>query len=143
MLRVLHELHLGHARLFQALDRVLRQSEGITTAHQVILLVLEHETSLASSEVARRTGHSKSRLTGLVDTLEQLGMIARAPCPSDGRSTLLSLTDKGRQVVMRTKSGPGEINEQILAPFSDAERETIGRFLRQLREVASRLDTEA
>lgn len=142
MLRVLHELHLGHAGLFQALDRALRRSEGITTAHQVILLVLEHEPSLASSEVARRTGHSKSRLTGLVDTLEQLGLIARAPSTQDGRSTMLSLTEKGRAVVNRTKAGPREINEQILAPFSEEEREAIGRFLRQLREVATSLDTE-
>lgn len=140
MLRVLHELHRSHSTLFQALDRNLRRAEGISTAHQVILLVLAGEDGLASSEVARRTGHSKSRLTGLVNKLEELGMVTRAPSDSDGRVSVLRLTEIGRQVVTRTRAGPREVNDQILDPFSAEEREVIGRFLRHIREIAPGLE---
>ncbi|QIG53246.1 MarR family transcriptional regulator [Altererythrobacter sp. BO-6] len=142
MLRVLHELHLSHSKLFQSLDRVLRRTEGITTAHQVIMFVLSFEDDLPSSEVARRTGHSKSRLTGLVNTLEELGMVVRGASSSDGRVSILSLTEEGRQLVARTKEGPREINQRILAPFSEQEQQVIARFLRQVRDIASSIETK-
>lgn len=137
--RVFHLLHLAHGALFRALDRRMRANEGITTAHQVILFILVAEDGLPSSEVARRAGHSKSRLTGLVDTLEERGLVERKPSEEDGRVNLLHATRSGRALIARTVTETKELNAALLAPFSKKEQETIGAFLEHILAEAKKI----
>ncbi|MEM7413754.1 MAG: MarR family winged helix-turn-helix transcriptional regulator [Myxococcota bacterium] len=137
--RIFHQLHRAHGALFRALDRRLRDSEGIATAHQVILFALAEQDGLPSSEVARRAGHSKSRLTGLVDTLEAQGLVERRTSEEDGRVQLLHATRAGRALIARTVSQTKALNTALLAPFDRKEQETIGAFLEHVRNEAEKL----
>ncbi len=47
-------------------------------------------------EFARRLGYDPSNFTGIVDRLEQRGLVARRPDPDDRRVRQLVLTDDGR-----------------------------------------------
>ena len=138
--RVFHLLHLAHGALFRALDRHLRETEGIATAHQVILFALAAEDGLPSSEIARRAGHSKSRLTGLVDTLEAKGLVERRASAEDGRVNLLHATPAGRDLIARTVSQTKEMNAKLLAPFEKQEQETIRAFLEHILEEAEKIE---
>lgn len=137
--RVFHLLHLAHGALFRALDRRLRETEDIATAHQVILFTLAAEDGLPSSEIARRAGHSKSRLTGLVDTLEAKGLVERRPSEEDGRVHLLHVTRAGRALIARTVSETKDLNASLLAPFKKHEQETIRSFLEHILTEAEKI----
>ncbi|MEM1140645.1 MAG: MarR family winged helix-turn-helix transcriptional regulator [Pseudomonadota bacterium] len=137
--RVFHLLHLAHGALFRAIDRRLREAEGIATAHQVILFTLVAEDGLSSSEVAERAGHSRSRLTGLVDTLEAKGLVERRASADDGRVNLLHVTPEGRGLIARTMAEAKGLNAMLLAPFDPAEQETISRFLQHVLETSETL----
>lgn len=138
-LRAFHLLHLAHGALFRALDRRLRETEGITTAHQVVLLTLAAEDGLPSAEVARRAGHTKSRLTGLVDRLVAEGLVERRVSEEDGRVHRLHATRAGRALAVRTGARTKELNAALLAPFDAGERETIRSFLEHVRSEAEKL----
>ena len=138
-LRVFHLLHRAHGALFRALDRKLREAEGIATAHQVILFTLAAADGLPSSEIARRAGHSRSRLTGLVDTLEGEGLVERRVSGDDGRVHLLHLTRAGRALVARTRSETKRLNAALLAPFDRREQETIRAFLEHVLAEAEKV----
>lgn len=142
MLKVFHELHLTHSALFQAVDRSLRRAEGISTAHQVILFALTAKDGLTISEVSQRTGHSKSRLTGLVNTLEKKQLLKRVSSATDGRATTLRLTEDGKGLIARTRGLTRNLNAEILAPFSKEECQTIATFLGHIQEVSLRIDHE-
>ena len=137
--RVFHSLHLAHGALFRAVDRRLREKEGIATAHQVILFTLAAEDGLRSSEVARRAGHSKSRLTGLVDTLVAKGLVERRPSEEDGRVQLLHATRAGRALIKRTAGQTRDLNAAPLAPFSPQQRNTIESFLAHVSKEARKI----
>ncbi len=137
--RVFHLLHLAHGALFRAIDRRLRDAEGIATAHQVILFTLAAEDGLPSSEIARRAGHTRSRLTGLVDKLEAEGLVERRVSNVDGRVHLLHLTRAGRALVARTRSQTKHLNAALLAPFDEREQETIRSFLAHVRAEAEQI----
>lgn len=137
--RIFHLLHLAHGALFRAVDRQLRAKEEITTAHQVILFTLTAENGLPSSEVARRAGHSKSRLTGLVDTLEAKGLVERRASEEDGRVQLLRVTRAGRALIGRTTAQTKELNAALLAPFDEHERQTIRAFLEHVLKEAGEI----
>lgn len=131
---VFHLLQQANGTLFRAADRLMRDSEGITTAHQVILFSLCIEDGVTPSALATRLNMGKSRLTGLLDTLEEKAMVRRVRDVEDGRSQQLMITPEGRGVIDRSKAAVGAMNEDLLAPFSDTERATIGAFLTRVRD---------
>lgn len=140
--RALHLLHIAHAALFRSTDHALKKTEGITTAHQVILFTLDKEDGLPSSQVAKRAGHSKSRLTNLVDTLVTRGLVERRVKPEDERVHLLHITEEGRSLAARTRASVQEVNARLLAPFEPGEQEVIQKFLQHVLAEAGRMEKE-
>ncbi|WP_286831706.1 MULTISPECIES: MarR family winged helix-turn-helix transcriptional regulator [Kordiimonas] len=138
---VFHLLQQASGTLFRAADRVMRDREGITTAHQVVLFSLYRKEDVPASVLAAQLNMGKSRLTGLVDTLVDKGMVRRARSKEDGRSQLLSATESGRAVIDRTKAGVNEMNEDLLAPFSEEERRVISAFLKHVRDQGDEIVT--
>lgn len=139
-LRILHLLHVAHTALFRASDRHLKKTEGITTAHQVILFTLDMEDGLPSAVVAKRAGHSKSRLTNLVDTLVKKRLVERRVKPEDERVHLLHITGTGKELAARTRPEVQEMNTRMLAPFTEEEQEVIQRFLKHIREEVRQME---
>lgn len=61
-----------------------------------LLRSLECEGDQTMSQLATNLVVTQRRVTALVDALEADGFVERRPHPSDGRSTIVSLTDAGR-----------------------------------------------
>jgi len=138
--RIFHLLQQANSRLFAAVDRQLKSSEGIATAHQVILFVLAQEDGLASAEIAKRAGMSQSRLTGLVDKLVSKGMVRREKADTDSRVHNIFITDLGTALVARTSGQARDLNEELLKPFAENERETVARFLKHVSDTAKAIE---
>ena len=127
--RAFHALHLAHTAIFSAADKSLKKTEGILTAHQVILFVLTAEDGLPSQVIARRAGMSKSRLTGLVDSLERKGLLRREKGQEDARQQIIFIEPEGRALIDRTKGRINKLNKALLKDFSPEEQKVIERFL--------------
>ncbi|WP_298336222.1 MarR family transcriptional regulator [uncultured Erythrobacter sp.] len=129
--RAYHSLHQAHSAVFRAADKALKKQEGIQTAHQFILFVLYVEDGLPSALVASRAGMSKSRLTGLTNTLEDKGLIRKQRGEKDARQQVLYIAPEGRALIERTKDWVSEMNADLLADFDERERMAIEKFLRR------------
>ncbi|MFE9959532.1 MarR family winged helix-turn-helix transcriptional regulator [Micromonospora sp. NPDC005299] len=77
--------------------RYLAEHHGLTSAGMRVLLVLLRAGDSTHREMAERCFVRPATLTGIVDTLERDGFVARNRDPHDRRSVQLSLTDKGRK----------------------------------------------
>ncbi len=139
--RIFHLIQQANSLLFRALDGQLKAREGIVTAHQVILFVLAQENGLPSAEIAKRAGMSQSRLTGLVDTLVSKKLARREKADTDNRVHKVFITDLGTALIARTSGQARSLNEDLLQPFSETERDTIARFLKHVSETAKTIDT--
>ncbi|MET8906755.1 MarR family winged helix-turn-helix transcriptional regulator [Micromonospora sp. NPDC004551] len=80
--------------------RYLAEHHGLTSAGMRVLLVLLRAGDSTHREMAERCFVRPATLTGIVDTLERDGFVARRRDPHDRRSVQLSLTDKGREHAM-------------------------------------------
>jgi DNA-binding MarR family transcriptional regulator len=81
-------------RLDQFESRTLRES-GLTPPQFFVLTqIAEGDRTLAS--LAEAAGCRRPTMTGIADTLERNGLAARQANPTDRRSTLIRLTDAGR-----------------------------------------------
>ncbi|MFU8870689.1 MarR family winged helix-turn-helix transcriptional regulator [Micromonospora sp. SL4-19] len=86
----------GHV-VEQHWGRYLAEHHGLTSAGMRVLLILLRAGDSTHREMAERCFVRPATLTGIVDTLERDGFVARQRDPSDRRSVQLTLTDKGRE----------------------------------------------
>ena len=68
--------------------------------------------------------------TARIDRLEQAGLAARTPDPSDRRSVVVRLTDKGRALVDEAVAAGLARQQELLAHLSPAEQSRLSGLLR-------------
>lgn len=71
-----------------------------------ILALLAQRGAVTQRELLALTGIRSSSLSELLGKLEGARLIARAPCPTDRRTTLVSLTEQGRRKLAQDGSAP-------------------------------------
>jgi DNA-binding MarR family transcriptional regulator len=140
--RIFHLLQQANSALFRAVDGLLKAQEDIVSAHQVILFVLTAEDGLQSTEVASRAGMSRSRLTGLLDTMIAKGLVRREQSLDDGRVQRVFITPDGADKIKRTSVQTRDLNAELLRPFDDSERKTITAFLSHVFDTAKMIDEQ-
>ncbi|MFF7351762.1 MULTISPECIES: MarR family winged helix-turn-helix transcriptional regulator [Streptomyces] len=123
---------LGRALVAAELP-VLRE-HGLTMWAYGVLLRLDDEPVRTQAALARDIGADKTRIIGVLDDLEERGLIRRQPDPSDRRARLLSLTAQGRRVRDAAQSAIQEREERLLARLSEEDRRG---FLRALQALAA------
>ncbi len=117
------------------LDRLEAQALGqadLTAAQYMILANLHDKDGRPLGELAEVMRCSPSTITGVVDTMERKGLVARSPNPEDRRSHLLRLTPKGR--ALRRSTPELENFFESCGPCLSS-----GEFAR-LRDLLARLD---
>lgn len=89
-------------RLFKAIQEyskaILRQT-GLSAPQVWVLNILEDAPGLSLNELSERLFAHPSTVSGIIDRLEERGVVRRERDPADGRGVLLSLTPRGRRMV--------------------------------------------
>jgi DNA-binding MarR family transcriptional regulator len=86
--------------------------------------------------VAERLQIPPSRMVAFVDALEARGLLERRPNPQDRRARALHLTDDGRALLGRAFVLAVELERDVCAELSVAERE---RLVEMLQRVGGQL----
>jgi DNA-binding MarR family transcriptional regulator len=97
-----------------------------TTSQSETLSLLDREGPLSVAELAdrRNVKHQSMRLVAV--QLEAEGLISKMPNPADGRSQLLSITDKGEKVLSRAREArASQIASLINDRLSAEDRQTL------------------
>jgi DNA-binding MarR family transcriptional regulator len=85
-----------------ALSRRLREQADVgdlTSAQKSVLLRLERDGPATGSALARAEAMRPQSMGAIIAVLETAGYVAGTPDPSDGRQTIISLTDSFREWV--------------------------------------------
>src|SRR6185295_17885938 len=90
---------------------------GISMTHLHILWVLEHHGDLTMSRLADLLDVSLSNATGLIDRMEERGLVERIRVPSDRRIVLVRASAQGAR-----------IRDEIEALKQDRLRSILGRL---------------
>jgi DNA-binding MarR family transcriptional regulator len=86
-----------HRRLTRELDAELEAEHGLTLSGLELLarLASVDDRRLRLSTLAAEAGLSLSRVSRIVDVLEQRGLVERVACPADARAINAQLTTAG------------------------------------------------
>lgn len=108
---------------------------GITRADFDVLASLRRAGepfALSPTQLTASLMLTSGGVTGRVDRLEALGLVRRAPAPSDRRSLVVSLTDEGRELVDRAVVAGLEAQQRLLARVPEERRPVLDALLREL-----------
>ena len=100
-----------------------------------VLVPLYEEDDLRMGELARRSGLSKQAMTTLVRSVEEAGLVSRAPDTGDGRAYRVSLTARGQELRPVAERVLGELAARVRSQLSDQELESLFRSLRKVVEL--------
>jgi DNA-binding MarR family transcriptional regulator len=111
------------------------ENAGFTPYQHAALLVLDEGSRETQGEIADVLGYDRGQLVGILDELEERGLIERKRDPNDRRRHLVSMTPAGRKALARLRALARKMDDDYLAPLSDDEREALHTLLLRLAEV--------
>ena len=130
------ELRATVGRLTRLLREHARKGE-LTASQRFALGRLDREGPLTVTALARAEGVRPQSMGATVAALEAQGLVAGAPDPTDGRQTILSLTDAAREFIADTRAArEGWLLQAISARLTPAEQEQLAQALPLLRRLA-------
>ncbi len=101
----------------------------------LMLLSLSRRGSLPLGKMGARLQVHPASVTNLIDGLERLGYATRAPHPNDRRTTLATITKRGREVAQEATAALNETRFGT-APLRRQDLRALTEVLRELRAGA-------
>ncbi|HEX6255980.1 MAG TPA: MarR family winged helix-turn-helix transcriptional regulator [Euzebyales bacterium] len=82
-------------------------------------------------------------VTGLVDALENVGLVVRQPHPTDQRATLVTLTDRGNQTARRWHAGYRNLGRHLFGDMNAIHATDLVAALDHILERLRNLEPDA
>jgi DNA-binding MarR family transcriptional regulator len=101
----------------------------------LMLLYYSRNGSLPLGKMGARLQVHPTSVTNLIDGLEGAGLARRSPHPTDRRTTLAEITDRGRKTAFAATEALNAIRFGT-KPLRKAELEKLSEILRRLRVAA-------
>jgi DNA-binding MarR family transcriptional regulator len=125
--RTADRMQIRFARLFR--------EHGLTPSQYNILRILRGEGKpLPILEIAERMVTVVPGITGLIDRLEQAGLVERRRCPEDRRVIHVALRDKAAELLAKLDEPVLRLHKRLMGHLSEAELRELVRLLEKTRE---------
>jgi Transcriptional regulators len=98
---------------------------------RILYVLWEHER-LTISEIGHLTSLAKTTLTGMLDRMEENGLVERTADKENRRQIIISITDKARKYREEYDRVSEKMNELFYRGFAEEEIESFEGMLRRL-----------
>jgi MarR family transcriptional regulator, lower aerobic nicotinate degradation pathway regulator len=115
------------ARAIEALE-----AAGFSQYHYTVLAVLGEQARKTQATIADALAVDPSQLVGILDALEDKGLIERQRDPDDRRRHVVSLTREGQRQLVRLRSMIDRLEDELFAPLDAASRKKFHALLIRL-----------
>lgn len=110
------------------------RGHGLTHAQFDIIATLGNTPGMSYKELGERTLITKGTLTGVIERLEQKGLVARERSADDKRSFFVRLTPEGEDVFRQVFPQVVAHGKQLFAAYGPADFDRIEEVLTDLRQ---------
>ena len=123
-----------------SIDQQLRRDSKLRMVEYQVLAMLSEtpDRTMRMSALAEVTNASLSRLSHVVERLEQRGFVRREPDRTDGRFTRAILTDEGFETL--AAAAPGHVRHLRSLVIDELSPEQLKRLGRDAARILTRID---
>ena len=128
----------SYALLFKYASEIITErlekecsKKGFSVREGWILMAIE-EKPLSQHVVAECLLINRNVMVGLVDCLEEKGLVVRKKNPENRRESLLEVTPKGRKILKWIHDGFAERTNRIFHPISSDVRDQCAVYWREI-----------
>ena len=132
-LAVVNRIVKAYNLISQGINPSFLAKMSLTTSQMKVLLLFEEEKKFSMGELSALYSVSVSTMTSMVDRLFQNGILKREQDRNDRRIVLVSLTSKGKKVLIRLVDARREFLESFLYTLDENE---VNRFNRAMNDAA-------
>jgi DNA-binding MarR family transcriptional regulator len=118
-------------------QRLLRR--GVSMTHLHVMSMLERHGEMPMSRVAEALDVSLSNATGLVDRMEERGLVERIRVPGDRRVVIVRLTTAGRRSLADLEVFRDEAIGRIVAQLDERQITRLAACLEDLKAAVSKV----
>jgi DNA-binding MarR family transcriptional regulator len=125
--RTADQMQIRFVRLFR--------EHGLTPSQYNILRILRGEGApLPILEVADRMVTVVPGITGLIDRLEEAGLVERRRCPEDRRVIYVALRHRAAELLAKLDEPVLDLHKRLMGHLSETELRELIRLLEKARE---------
>ena len=107
---------------------------GLHPYHHAILAVLDEGQRETQGAIADALGYDKGQLVGLLDELEEGGLVVRQRDQADRRRQIVQMTPAGRKTLGKLRALSTRLDAEFFAPLDADERAQLHGLLLRLAE---------
>ncbi|MGD8985866.1 MAG: MarR family transcriptional regulator [Desulfobacteraceae bacterium] len=120
-------------------NKELNKKYQVSAPQLSSLLALHENGPLPPSQIAKYIMVNSSTVTGIIDRLEQKGLVQRSRISTDRRVITVTLTDKGRELA---EHAPPPIQEKIVEGLQKLPPYEIEKIVQALTKLTYMLDVQ-
>lgn len=114
-------------------ERLIRA--GVSMSHLHVMWILQSHGDLTMTHLAEMLDISLSNATGLVDRMEERGVIDRIRVPDDRRIVLVSLSEHGRELLAQVDLVRSDLVATVLRHLDATQLDGLLHTLADLRQA--------
>lgn len=122
-------------RIIRSVDlysRELASKANITSPQLVCLLTLAEKGPMTATTISREVFLSPSTIVGILDRLEEKGLVKRERASKDRRVVTVTVTQKGRQLADQAPSPLQDTLTEALQRLPESEQVEIAKSLERV-----------
>jgi DNA-binding MarR family transcriptional regulator len=110
---------------------------GVSMTHMHVMWLLQHHGDLPMSRMAELLDVSFSNATGIVDRMEERGLVERVRVPDDRRVVLVRIAQKGMQAIEETEAVKQDRLQAILSHLDQGQLTRVAAALDDVRAAVA------
>jgi MarR family transcriptional regulator, lower aerobic nicotinate degradation pathway regulator len=110
------------------------EEHGASPYQHGILCSLSESRAETQAQIADALGYDRSWLVGLLDELEEEGLVERKPDPADRRRNVVTLKPDGEARLLELRALSKQVEDEFLEPLTKDERRQLHVLLQKVAE---------
>ena len=110
-------------------------AEGLKLMQHAVLAATAEYGPATQAELGRRLAVDPKDMVGILNHLQETGLVMRSPDPADRRKNAVTATPDGEAVLARCAALAEAANAELLAPLSPAEQRQLTALLNRVHEA--------
>jgi DNA-binding MarR family transcriptional regulator len=117
------------------------QQDPLPPAQSELLRLAADRPGITVADAAQELRLAPNTVSTLVSRLTNAGLLSRAKGATDGRTALLTVTDKARQRVAEFRDLRAELAGRALAQLPDADQQALAAAVPAMLRLAERMES--